>query len=358
MKHRGSVCVVGAGFSGAVVARELAEAGLSVDVFETRGHVAGNCYTERDPETQVMVHVYGPHIFHTDNEEVWRYVNRFAEFVPYINRVKAQTGGKIYTLPINLLTINQFFGKTLGPSGARRFLESLTDASLEEPKNFAEQALQFIGSDLYEAFFKGYTQKQWGVDPSRLPATILKRLPVRFNYDDNYYSHCYQGIPRHGYNWTFYSGPIDAWFGYDEGRLAYRTLDFEVSRMVGDFQGCAVMNFCDLSVRYTRITEHKYFSPWESHSETLFTKEFSRACEEGDLPFYPVRLMENMCLLKNYVTRTELEEKVTFMGRLGTFRYLDMDVTVAEAFQVARQYLSTLKDSSVPPKFSVNPLNG
>jgi UDP-galactopyranose mutase len=285
-----NIAIVGAGFSGAVIANQLAQAGYTVDVFESRPHVAGNCYSERDAETGVMVHVYGPHIFHTDNERAWEFVNRFAEFKPYVNRVKAITDGKVFTLPINLLTINQFFNKTMGPAEAQEFLANLGDKTIENPTTFEEQALRFVGRDLYEAFFKTYTIKQWGLEPSELPASILKRLPVRFNYDDNYFNHKYQGMPAEGYtqlvqniidtpgvtvhlNTTFdpatkgeyehvfYSGPIDAWFKHTEGRLPYRTLDFEVFRADGDFQGNAVINYCDNEKKYTRITEHKHFSP-------------------------------------------------------------------------------------------------
>jgi UDP-galactopyranose mutase len=249
------IAVVGAGFSGAVIAHQLAKAGFELDVFDSRPHVAGNCYTERDPETGVMVHTYGPHIFHTSNERVWKFVQQFDQFMPFTNRVKAITGGRIFSLPINLLTINQFFSRTFSPAQAERFVESIADLSIKDPKSFEDQALRFVGKDLYEAFFKGYTIKQWGTEPSNLPASILKRLPVRFNYDDNYYSSMYQGMPKSGYTHiveqllahpnirvflnhkvdrrdtvdfghVFYSGPTDGWFGYELGRLGYRTLDF------------------------------------------------------------------------------------------------------------------------------------
>ena len=260
------IAVVGAGFSGAVIARELALQGFSVDVFDTRDHVAGNCHTARDAQTGVMVHVYGPHIFHTSNETVWNYIQQFDRFMPFTNRVKAQYAGRVYSLPINLLTINSFFGKTFSPSQAKDFMASIGDASIQDPQTFEEQALRFVGKDLYEAFFKGYTQKQWGLSPAELPASILKRLPIRFNYDDNYYASKYQGIPMHGYSaivekmldhpsihvslgtafdrsnaheyqHVFYSGPIDAWFDYSQGRLGYRTLDFKPERHEGDYQG-------------------------------------------------------------------------------------------------------------------------
>jgi len=183
------ISIVGAGFSGAVIARELANAGHKVVVHESRAHIGGNSHTERDPATNVMVHVYGPHIFHTSNERVWNYIQQFDEFEPFINRVKAIYNGRVYSLPINLMTINAFFGKTLSPKKAKEFMQSLGDHSIENPQTFEEQAMRFVGRDLYEAFFKGYTLKQWGLHPSELPASILKRLPVRFNYDAVSYTH-------------------------------------------------------------------------------------------------------------------------------------------------------------------------
>jgi UDP-galactopyranose mutase len=287
-------CCVGAGFSGAVIARLFAEQDHKVLVLDERPHIAGNCHTERDPATGVMVHKYGPHIFHTADAEVWAFVNRYTEMQPYVNRVKAVSGGHVYTLPINLLTINSFFGQTLGPAEAKAFLESKQRRDIEDPQTFEEQALRFVGDDLYRAFFYGYTRKQWGMEPSELPASILKRLPIRFNYDDNYFAHPFQAMPKNGYTeivqgvldhpnievrlgcayedqsetfaHVFWSGPIDRWFGYREGRLGYRSLTFEPEVAEGDFQGTAVMNYCDEAVPFTRITEHKHFSPWEADS--------------------------------------------------------------------------------------------
>ena len=189
------VHIVGAGFSNAVIARELAEKGYKMVVIDSRSHVAGNCHSERDAETNVMVHIYGPHIFHTDNERVWNYVNNFGEFMPFVNRVKTISQGAVYSLPINLHTINQFFGKTCSPKEAKALIEAQADLSITDPQTFEEQAMRFVGKDLYKAFFYGYTKKQWGVEPKELPASILKRLPVRFNYDDNYFAHKFQGMP-------------------------------------------------------------------------------------------------------------------------------------------------------------------
>ncbi|MAM63331.1 UDP-galactopyranose mutase [Maritimibacter sp. UBA3975] len=377
--------MVGAGFSGAVIGRRMAEAGHDVTVIDARDHVAGNCHTERDAQTGVMVHVYGPHIFHTDDEEVWNYVNAFGRFKPYRNRVKSTTQGAVYSLPINLHTINQFFGKTMRPDEARAFIEEQADTSINDPQTFEEQALRFVGPDLYEAFFKGYTEKQWGCSPTELPASILKRLPVRFNYDDNYFFHRFQGMPEHGYtplvqaildhpnitlslstpydpamradhDHVVWSGPLDGYFGYDLGRLGYRTLDFERFTAEGDWQGCAVMNYGDPDVPFTRITEHKHFATWEEHEGSVLYREFSRACGPDDIPYYPIRLVEEKALLADYVARAEAESGVTFVGRLGTYRYLDMDVTIREALDTATAFAVAM-DSGVPlPVFSAQPL--
>ena len=380
-----SIAIVGAGFSGAVIANTLANQGFRATVFDTRPHVAGNCHTERDAQSGVMVHKYGPHIFHTDNERVWNYLNQFTEFMPYTNRVKTTTQGQVFSLPINLHTINQFFDKTFSPNEARSFIESLADLSIENPTTFEEQALRFVGADLYESFLKGYTQKQWGCSPDNLPASILKRLPVRFNYDDNYFFHQYQGMPKDGYtviveqildhenitvnlnssftrdqadqyDHVFCSGPIDGYFDFELGRLGYRTLDFKEIRAEGDFQGCAVMNYGDKSVPYTRISEHKYFSPWEAHDKTICFEEHARECEEGDIPYYPIRLMEEQQMLKRYVDLAKNETNISFVGRLGTYRYLDMDVTIAEALDAADQFVSHREANRAVPAFFVAPV--
>jgi UDP-galactopyranose mutase len=368
LKKAKKVLIVGAGFTGAVIARALAEFGISVDVVDSRDHVAGNCHTQRDEATGVLVHVYGPHIFHTDDEEVWNYVCQFGEFAPYINRVKAISAGSIYSLPINLHTINQFYGESFSPSEAAAFIQSTSRYDIGEPRNFEEQALKMVGERLYEAFLRDYTLKQWGRNPVDLPASILKRLPLRFNYDDNYFQHRWQGMPVNGYtelvrrilehenitlslstsyvvsdssgyDYTFYSGPIDAYFEYKFGYLAYRTLAFEKIDFHGDFQGCAVMNYCDNTVPYTRISEHKHFAPWESHARSVCYREYPREWAPGDIPFYPVRLSAEQEMLRKYEEAMHTEENITFAGRLGTYRYLDMDVTIREALNVSREFL-------------------
>jgi len=378
------IAIVGAGFSGAVFARELAEAGHRVDVFDSRSHIAGNCHTERQDD-DVMVHVYGPHIFHTAHEHVWQYMNRFGTMMPYNHKVKATTQGKVFSLPVNLLTINQFFGKTFTPAQAEAFITSIGDQSITDPQSFRDQGLRFVGPELYAAFFDGYTRKQWGVDPVELPASILARLPVRFNYDDSYFNHPYQAIPRDGYtpivanildhpgitvtlgvvksradleaaDHVVWSGPIDAYFGFEHGRLGYRTLDFERQVHDGDFQGCAVMNYGDPDVPYTRITEHKYFAPWETHQKSVTYHEYSRLADPSDVPYYPIRLVKEKGQLQQYVHEVGKLSNITFVGRLGTYRYLDMDVTIHEALGAVRALLTAWENDSAVSPFSVDPL--
>lgn len=376
--------LVGAGLSGAVIARQLAEAGHRCRVIDGRGHVAGNCHTARDPDTGVMVHSYGPHIFHTDDAEVWGYVNRFAEFMPYRHRVMTTFGDRVFSLPINLLTINQFFGTAMRPDEARAFVAKQAEGTAD-PQNFEEQALRSIGRPLYEAFFKGYTEKQWGCSPARLPAAILRRLPLRFDYDDSYFAHRFQGMPRHGYtpmvaamldhpaitvelnqpfaahladgaDHLFWSGALDGYFDYRLGRLGYRTLDFERFTHAGDYQGCAVMNASDDDVPWTRVTEHKHFAPWEAHEASTCYREYSRAAGPGDTPFYPIRLVREKALLADYVALARAACGVTFVGRLGTYRYLDMDVTIREALDTARIALARIGAAKPPPAFVHPPI--
>ncbi|MEP3783602.1 UDP-galactopyranose mutase [Ascidiaceihabitans sp.] len=378
------VIIVGAGLSGAIIARELAEAGHTSHIVEARNHIAGNCHTERDTETGVMVHLYGPHIFHTGDTEVWDYVNAYAEFVPYRHRVltKIKRGGadEVFAMPIHLSTINQFFGTHMSEAEAEAFVTAKADSTITDPQNFEEQALAFIGPELYEAFFKGYTIKQWGCDPRDLPASILKRLPLRFTDDDSYFNHPHQGLPRHGYtpmvaamldhpnitvslntpydaavhngDHVFYSGPLDGYFDHKLGRLGYRTLDFEKFTDTGNYQDIPVMNYGDADVPFTRITEHKHFAPWENHAGTVCYREFSRLCGVDDIPYYPIRLVDEKALLTEYVTMAEATPGVTFVGRLATYRYIDMDVCIREALDLARGFL----ESGTAPTFSAAPL--
>lgn len=379
--------VVGAGFSGAVVARELADAGHSSTVFDSRDHVAGNCHTARH-ETGVMVHTYGPHIFHTQHQDVWEYINRFGEMMPYRHKVKAISKGTMYSLPVNLTTINQFFGTNFTSEQAEAFIATKGDATITSPVSFEDQGLRFVGRELYDAFFSGYTAKQWGVDPKDLPASILARLPVRFTDDDSYFNHPYQAIPKNGYtpiveaildhpnislqlstrfsknnsaefgafDHVIWTGPIDAYFDYEFGRLGYRTLDFVADTSVGDYQHYPVVNYCDADVPHTRITEHKHFAPWESHDSTVVYHEYSRLCGENDTPYYPIRRVKEKEQLLNYVQRARAATGVTFMGRLGTYRYLDMDVTIHEALAASIVMLECIANNESLPSFSIDPM--
>ncbi|WP_033791527.1 UDP-galactopyranose mutase [Pantoea septica] len=373
------ILVVGAGFSGAVVARELADNGFEVEIIDQRTHVAGNCHTERDNDTNVMLHVYGPHIFHTDKEKVWDYINKFGDFEAYIHRVKAIYNQQVYSLPINLHTINQLFGKSMNPNEAKAFVDSLTDKK-DQPENFEEQALSLVGHKIYNAFLKNYTVKQWGVSPKKLPSAILKRLPLRFDYNDNYFNHKYQGMPREGYTrivekildhknikltlgkayshnmksmyaHVFYTGSIDGFYDYKYGLLAYRTLDFNSETHESDYQGCAVINYCDKNVQYTRITEHKHFSWWEKHNKTVIYKEVSRLASKEDIPYYPIRLVDEMKILEQYINLASKEMNVTFLGRLGTYRYLDMDAIIDEALNVSDKFVEAKKENKKMPVF-------
>ena len=375
--------IVGAGLSGTVLANRLVQKlDCTIEIWDERNHIGGNCFTQRDKETGVMVHEYGPHIFNTDNKEIWDFVNSFMEFKPYVHRVKARSNGKVYSFPINLHTINQLFQKSFTPAEAKDFLETLGDKSITDPQNFEEQALRLIGRELYEAFFYGYTKKQWGCEPTALPASILKRIPVRFNYDDNYHNNIYTGIPIEGYtelinrfikddrievklnnkfsphtddlsgyDHVFYTGPIDAWFDYKYGRLGYRTVKFEKIYAEGDQQGVAQMNYCDAAIPYTRITEHKHFAYWEQHNKTVCFKEFSVETGENDLPYYPKRLLEDKTLLLQYREDAAQLQKVSFLGRLATYRYMDMHHVIGEALQYATHFIKSLDAKTTPSVF-------
>lgn len=374
--------IIGAGLSGTVLANRLSnELDCTIDIWDERDHIAGNCHTQRDEKTGIMVHEYGPHIFNTDKKEIWDFVNSFMEFKPYVHRVKAMSNGKVYSLPVNLHTINQFFNKTLTPEEAKEFLETQADKSIEDPQNFEEQAMRFIGKDLYKAFFYGYTKKQWGCEPTELPASILKRIPVRFNYDDNYHNNIYTGIPVEGYtgliekfidnekimvtlnrkfsssddtssyDHVFYTGPIDAWFNYRYGRLGYRTVTFETIYGKGDMQGVTQMNYCDADVEHTRITEHKHFTYWEKHDDTICFKEFSKETTEEDIPYYPKRLQQDKTRLMQYRNDAEQLEKTSFLGRLATYRYMDMHHVIGEALDYAKVFIAALQSGTKAPVF-------
>jgi UDP-galactopyranose mutase len=368
--------VVGSGFAGAVIARELADQmDCEIDVMEERDHLGGNCHTARDQNTGVMVHAYGPHIFNTDDRETWDYVNRYGKFIHFVNRVKSVTRQGIFSMPINLHTINQFFGKTMSPEEARVFVSGLEDKTIHEPRNFEEQGLKMIGKELYETFYKWYTYKQWGCSPRELPPHLFNRLPIRFDYNDNYYNKAFQGIPEEGYTnviqnilqnpqihltlntpvfpdrisaayqHVFWTGPLDRFFHYSQGMLGYRTLEFEKIVANGDYQGNAVMNYPNLETPFTRIHEHKHLAPWESHSETIAFREYPKEARKGDIPFYPKRLERDLVLLGKYQQQARSLSNVSFHGRLGTYRYMDMEAVIREARLAASNFIQRMNNA-------------
>lgn len=374
--------IVGCGFSGCVIANELAKKSHKITLIDKRNHIGGNCYTYVN-DYGIIIHKYGPHIFHTDKKKIWDYVRKYAKFEDYTNRVKCFHKGIIYSLPINLHTINQFFKKSFSPSEAEIFIKKQT-LKIKNPANFEEQAMTMVGEKIYEAFFKSYTEKQWGRDPKNIPASILKRLPLRFNYDDNYFNHPYQGMPVNGYteifekllkpknikaklnypfdkaqpknyDHTIFSGPLDEYFNFRYGSLDYRTLDFDQEiHNVYDYQGNAVINYPDATVPFTRITEHKHFhsrSKNESIKKTVIFKEFSREAAIKDEKFYPVRLVDDKSHLSKYVQEAKKLKGISFIGRLGTYQYLDMDKTIYLALRASSKIILAIKHKKKIPVF-------
>jgi len=365
--------VAGAGIWGCTVARTLAEKGKRVLVLERRAVVGGNVRCETDPETGIEVHIYGSHIFHTGIDEVWRFVRRFTEFNGYQHKVLARYGAKTYFLPLGLALVNQFYGIDLKPEELPAFIAKEAGGAPAEPSNFEEQAISFIGRPLYEAFIREYTRKQWGTDPRNLSADIIRRLPVRASYDVNYYSDWRQGIPLDGYNAIFdrmldhpgievrcnaefrlgdaefapsaerpvyYSGPIDALFGYRFGHLPWRSLRFEAERVSAkDFQGTAVVNYTGAEVDFTRIHEFKHYHPEDRRAmeapSTIICREYPKTWEPGDEPYYPVDTAESRELLAKYRDEAAKVQGLVVGGRLGEYKYYDMDKSVARALETA-----------------------
>jgi UDP-galactopyranose mutase len=381
------IAIVGAGLFGLTVAERLASAGRKVLVIERRDHIGGNCHSRLDPETGIEVHCYGAHLFHTSDRRVYDYARRFTEFTDYEHRVWTTHRGEVFPIPINLGTINQFFHAAYSPDQARELLREQAaqmDQNLggRPPANLDEQGVHLIGQPLYEAFIRGYTAKQWQTDPRELPASVIRRLPVRFNYDARYFSDTYQGLPKDGYGAWFermashpnievrlgtdffdesqplnrdalagrlplvYTGPVDRYFDYAEGRLGWRTLDFDWERpATGDFQGTSVMNYADPQPGYTRVIEFRHFHPERADrypsDRTVIAREYSRAATPADEPYYPVNTPADRERLARYQARVTAlaPARVHFGGRLGTYQYLDMHQAIAAALDLAETLL-------------------
>ncbi|MCD1571736.1 UDP-galactopyranose mutase [Agromyces mediolanus] len=375
--------VVGSGFFGLTIAERVAnELGRRVLVIDRRDHIGGNAFSAPEPVTGIEVHQYGAHLFHTSNETVWEYVNRFTRFTDYQHRVYSNFRGEVYPLPINLGTINQFFRKALGPDGARALVaEQAGEFDTKTAKNLEEKAISLIGRPLYEAFIRDYTAKQWQTPTTELPAEVISRLPVRYTYDNRYFNDTHEGLPVDGYTaWlermadhplievrlstdffdenqpinkrstvgqvpVVYTGPVDRYFDYAEGELSWRTLDFEQEVLpVGDFQGTSVMNYADAEVPYTRIHEFRHFHPEREYpsDKTVIMKEFSRFAERGDEPYYPVNTPADRERLLKYRDLREAEPKVIFGGRLGTYQYLDMHMAIGSALSTFENKIPAL----------------
>ncbi len=368
--------VVGSGFFGLTIAeRTAAELGRRVLVIERRPHLGGNAYSEAEPETGIEIHKYGAHLFHTSNERVWEYVNRFTDFTGYQHRVFAMHQGQAYQFPLGLGLVSQFFGRYFTPDEARALIqEQASEFDSKDARNFEEKAISLIGRPLYEAFIKHYTAKQWETDPKNLPAGNITRLPVRYTFDNRYFNDTHEGLPVDGYtawlenmaasdlidvrldtDWfdvrdelraaspdapVVYTGPLDRYFDYSAGRLGWRTLDFETEVLpTGDFQGTPVMNYNDADVQYTRIHEFRHFHPERDYptDKTVIMREYGRFANEDDEPYYPINTPSDREMLAAYraLARTEAaERKVLFGGRLGTYQYLDMHMAIASALSM------------------------
>ena len=359
--------IVGAGLYGAICAYELNKKGYKCLVIDKRGHIAGNIYTEEIEG--INVHKYGAHIFHTSNKEVWNYINKFAEFNNYINQPVARYKNELYNLPFNMNTFTKLWSDVFTPEDAkRRIEEEKAKYHIDEPKNLEEQAINLVGPTIYEKLIKGYTAKQWGRKCTDLPAFIIKRLPVRFTFDNNYFNDRYQGIPIGGYtmiiekmlsgidvklNYDYklhkdeidakkviYTGPIDEYFDYCYGELEYRKVEFKTEILdTPNYQGNAVVNYTEYEVPYTRIIEHKHFEFDTTSPKTVISKEYSSTWKKGDEPYYPMNDEKNNSLYLKYKELAEKEKNVSFGGRLGLYKYYDMDDTI----EAALEFLKTIK---------------
>ncbi|MBQ6488338.1 MAG: UDP-galactopyranose mutase [Solobacterium sp.] len=365
MSEKYDYLIVGSGLCGAVFAREAVKAGKKVLVVEKRSHVGGNIYTKE--VEGINVHEYGAHIFHTNNREVWQYVNQYAEFNRYTNSPVANYHGELYSLPFNMYTFNRMWGVVTPQEAAEKIESQRKEAGITEPKNLEEQAISLVGTDIYEKLVKGYTEKQWGRPCTELPAFIIKRLPVRLTFDNNYFNALYQGIPIGGYTKmiekmldgievrmdtdylqnreeldalaekVFYTGPIDAYFNYELGYLQFRSVRFETEVLdMPNYQGNAVINYTDRETPYTRIIEHKHFE-FGTQPKTVISKEYSSEWKFGDEPFYPVNDERNSRLYSEYKALADRKDNVIFGGRLGEYKYYDMDQAVARTLDICRQ---------------------
>ena len=359
--------VVGAGLYGAVFAQQAKAAGKSVLVIDKRDHIAGNVYTQSMED--INVHIYGAHIFHTNNKDVWNYVNRFAEFNRFTNAPVANYKGELYSLPFNMYTFNKMWGVVTPQEAEAKIAEQKASAGITDPQNLEEQAISLVGTDIYEKLIKGYTEKQWGRDCKELPPFIIKRLPVRLTFDNNYFNALYQGIPMGGYTQmvanmlegievrlgtdylenkaeldslahkVIYTGPIDAYFDFRLGALEYRSVRFETEVLdIPNFQGNAAVNYTDRETPYTRIIEHKWFE-FGTQPKTVISREYSSEWKPGDEPYYPVNDEKNSQLYAQYKALAEREENIIFGGRLGEYKYYDMDAVIAAALDMSKQEL-------------------
>ena len=377
--------VVGSGLFGLTIAEQAAtELGLKVALLDRRSHIGGNAYSENEEQTGIEVHRYGAHLFHTSNERVWEYVNRFTDFTNYVHRVYTRHDGVVYPMPINLGTINQFFNAAYSPAEAKALIaEQAGELAGTDPQNLNDKGISLIGRPLYEAFIKHYTAKQWQTPPEELPASIISRLPVRYTYDNRYFNDKYEGLPVGGYTaWlermaahpnievrlntdffsgdheysrekvlgqvpVVYTGPVDRYFDYTEGDLSWRTIDLEEEVLpIEDFQGCSVMNYPDADVPFTRIHEFRHFHPERDYTKdaTVIMREYSRFANKGDEPYYPVNTSVDREKLLKYRDLAKGEKDVLFGGRLGTYKYLDMHMAIGSAL--------SMFDNKIRPHFA------
>jgi len=377
--------VVGSGLFGLTVAERAAnDLGLKVTIIDRRRHIGGNAYSEKEEQTGIEVHRYGAHLFHTSNARVWEYVNRFTSFTDYVHKVYTRHRGEVFPMPVNLGTINQFFRAAYSPAEARALIaEQAAELGGKEPANFVEKGISLIGRPLYEAFIMHYTAKQWQTDPEKLEASIISRLPVRYTYNNNYFSDTWEGLPTDGYTaWlermadhpnidvrldtdffdaaqevnrdnvrgnvpVVYTGPVDRYFDYSEGELSWRTVDLEEEVLpIEDFQGTSVMNYPDPDVPFTRIHEFRHFHPERDYTKdaTVIMREYSRFAGRDDEPYYPINTDDDRAGLLAYRDRANEEPNVLFGGRLGTYKYLDMHMAIGSAL--------SMFDNKIRPHFA------